>query len=255
MMRATYRRVAGWLKKTIFGRRSSTSKGVERVVYLSLLPLEERVVMTANLFLPQSINPLNGINQNNPTLQAFPTASDSILSPVALSTGSDSWHSNISILEQGAYNLSLQETGPLGADTFFLSESGSLQYTLTENGTYSTTGYGLPSVVLTQTGTLDWTYIVRDANGQIIVNESGSDHITTGSLGTAVVDPFFVEGFNWIALSAKSFPTINNHLKRSHKSSMAFPNRNSRWSRWLDKSRLLEHDNLCLPGFISRSRP
>ncbi len=25
------------------------------------------------------------------------------------------------------------------------------------------------------------------------------------------------------ALSAKSFPTINNHLKRSHKSSMAFP--------------------------------
>ncbi len=58
-----------------------------------------------------------------------------------------------------------------------------------------------------------------------------------------------------IALSAKSFPTINNHLKRSHKSSMAFPNRNSRWSRWLDKSRLLEHDNLCLPGFISRSRP
>ncbi len=61
--------------------------------------------------------------------------------------------------------------------------------------------------------------------------------------------------FLQVALSAKSFPTINNHLKRSHKSSMAFPNRNSRWSRWLDKSRFLEHDNLCLPGFISRSRP
>ncbi len=197
MMRATYRRVAEWLKKTIFGRRRSTAKRLERVIYLTLLPLEERVVMTANLWMPQSINPLNGINQNIPTLQVFQPAGDSLLPPVGLSTGSDSWHSNISVLADGAYNLTLAETGPLGADTFFFHEAGSLQYSLTEQGSYSTSGYALPSVVLSQSGTLDWSLLVLDSSGHTVTSESGSDRVTTGSLGTAVIDPFFAEGFNW----------------------------------------------------------
>ncbi len=94
-----------------------------------------------------------------------------------------------------------------------------------------------------------------DGTGEKVILQVSGQSAATGTV--AFIDPEAdqVDELPVIALSAKSFPTINNHLKRSHKSSMAFPNRNSRWSRWLDKSRLLEHDNLCLPGFISRSRP
>jgi hypothetical protein len=55
-MRVSFEWVGTFLKKTLWPRRKSQP----RVSYLFLQPLEDRILMSANVWMPQSVNPNGG---------------------------------------------------------------------------------------------------------------------------------------------------------------------------------------------------
>ncbi len=198
MTHASFRWVAGLFTKTLFGRKRKEAPAKRRrVLYLFLEPLEHRLLMTLNAWMPQRLDPLGGLNQPNQTLRLFQPASDQLESQLGLSSGTISLAGNISLLDNGGYNLNLQESGALGSGAFTFTESGAVTFSLTEGGTYSGGGYSINSVVLTQSAFLCWS-LVETNGGATLANVSGAESLTATSLGTSVLDAVFWEGFNWV---------------------------------------------------------
>ena len=198
MTSRTFQFIRGFIKQIFSWKKNRRApKPLFQNTWLFVEPLEVRDLLSLNAWMPQRIDPLNGINQPNQTLQIFQPASDSIEAQLGLRSGSIAIAGDIALVDDGTYNLDLQESGPLGSGTFSFSETGTLSFSLTEMGTMAGAGYSVNSLVLTQAGALAWSFQQTDQNGNTLTNQGGTDNVNVTSLGTAVLDAFFWDGLNW----------------------------------------------------------
>ncbi len=165
-----------------------------RSVRLWLEALEERVVMTQNVWLPQQLSPIAGSSQALQFGQTFQPVSTALLPPPGLSATVFTTSGNFSLLDQGSYDLVLHESGSSAAGNFSFSESGSVTFNLTVSGPVSNAGLAATSVVLTQSATLNWSLTQGGASS------SGTTTLTTSSPG-GTLDPFFAAGFSWLPVT------------------------------------------------------
>jgi hypothetical protein len=172
-------------------------KPITRWAHLLFEPLEDRLLFSINVFLPQRPAPIGGISQNQPAFQLFTPATTQLTPLLDLNSGSISVAGSFVLNDTGTYTLSLQESGPQGAGSFVYTEAGPVTYSLTEQGNVTQGGVAVTSIVLTQTVSLGWTYLQTDSSGHTVQYQTGTDTFTIQSLGTAVLDPLFWSGFNW----------------------------------------------------------
>jgi hypothetical protein len=179
-------------------RQRRPTKPSRRDTHLFLEPLEDRRLFSLNVWMPQRLNPVGAVGQNNQALQLFQPAGADLGTQTGVNSGNISMAASISLVDTGAYSLSLTQTGSItGGGTFTFTESGPLTFSLSEQGTQGASGYAISSVVLTQTASLHWSYVQTNSMGMTVSNQSGTYAFATTSLGTTVLDPFFWDGMNW----------------------------------------------------------
>jgi hypothetical protein len=195
----------GWLQgignKLRPRRKPRPARKWMRPVHLQLEILEDRKLFTNNAWLPLNPQPFDGISAANPAQQLLQPTTTSLLPTLGINSGTLSVSGNFSLTDTGGYSLTLSESGPAGnGDNFQFQASGPVTFSLTEQGTFSQNGYSTNSVVLTQTGTLAWSFLQTDGSGNTVQYLSGTNALTTTSNGGAPFDPAFWTGFNWLPL-------------------------------------------------------
>src|SRR5262249_54735214 len=103
----------------------------------------------------------NGGLQINQMFQIFTPATASVLPQFTLTSETNTVTGDIAFVATGNYYLDFQQSGTIGDNTFVLTESGTVTYTLTETGTFS----GITDFSLAQTASLGWTWLESDSNG------------------------------------------------------------------------------------------
>ncbi len=191
-----------WLKR-VRGRRIVVPRAGARP---AIEQLEERLVMSQNVFLPQQINPSGGPNQQ-PTqqLQIFQPSSIAVIPQPGLASGQLTLSGSFTLTDTGSFKVILQQSGPTSAGTATLSESGTVTFSLVFSGSVSATGFTVRNLTLAEIAVLSWGLVQTDASGVTLSNQTGSQNLTTTTsataTGTAGLDPFLAVGLNWLAPS------------------------------------------------------
>ena len=162
-----------------------------RDYHLWLEPLEVRNLFALNVWMPNRLDPIGGIDQTNQALQLFQPATTSLEPTTGLTQGSITGSGTFVLTDTSSYTINLYESGTHKGSTTAFTASGTVAASLTEEGTASPAGFSVTSVVLTQTATLSWTYQPPGSS------EDGTNTLTVQSLGTVVLDPLFWEGMDW----------------------------------------------------------
>jgi hypothetical protein len=191
---------SGWLWKRRPGKRPNTgqAKSIARPVYPGLEALERRDLFAVNVWLPQRLLPIEGSSQPDQPYQLFQPAGTSLQPTTGLTAATVTLAGSFSLTDTGAYSLSLSEAGPFGSnDCFVFSESGTLSFSVTEQGSVGNSGFSTGSVAPTQTVSLAWSFLETDGAGNTIQYTTGSDAFTVQANGATPGDPYFWDGFNW----------------------------------------------------------
>jgi hypothetical protein len=161
--------------------------------------LESRLVFSGNVWLPPQVQPLDGVAGYDQSFQAYHAALGDLLPTIGMSSGVATLSGSFSLTDSGSYSLSLSATGPIGtADSFEFDETGSSVFCMTVEGSVLAAGFSVATVALTQTVSLAWAFVERDAEGNAVQNQSGTDAFTLAEHPGAPFDPFFGPGFNWL---------------------------------------------------------
>lgn len=196
--------------------KPKTTKSIARKAHLEYEHLENRVVFSANVWLPQQVQPLDGVSGYNQSFQAYHAALGDLMPTVGMSSGVVTLAGNFSLTESGSYPLAISAIGPYGgSDSFEFSETGTSLFCLTAQGSVSATGFSVSSLVLTQTVSLAWAFAERDPGGNLVQNLSGTSTFVLAETPAAPFDPFFWAGFNWLgptwhvsSLNGLSLPSL-----------------------------------------------
>jgi len=186
--------------------------------------LEERLVFSVNVWLPQRLVPIGGASQYNVSDALFQPITVGVQPQLDLRSASVSLAGSFSLSVTGDYDFSVYQSGPDGAYTFFFTESGHVSFTLDTSGTVAGSGYNPSIANLEQDVDVDWTFLELDGGGNTVVYASDSEQFTLASSNTNL-DGHFWAGFNWynqtsrvvtdnslplFALSATSFSLDEN---------------------------------------------
>jgi hypothetical protein len=182
--------------------RPKAAKPIDNTARLRVEDLEKRQLFTNNVWLPQSLTPIEGASPFAPTSQLFRPVLSNLRPSLGLQSATLSLAGSFSLTDTGAYSLSLYESGTAPFGSFVFSESGTISFSLTDSGTFNSSGFSAGCLVLSQTASLSWSYLQTNS-GQTLQYLTGHDSFTVTSLGTAVLDPFFAAGFNWYDPTAK----------------------------------------------------
>jgi hypothetical protein len=179
--------------------KTQNTRPMFRKLHPECEPLENRLVFSANVWLPQQLNPIDGATTYDQSFQAYHTALGDLMPTTGMSSGVATLAGNFALVESGSYPLTVSATGPYGgSNSFEFDETGSSLFCLTIQGSVLAAGFTIASVVLTQTVSLVWQFLQKDSAGNVVQSSSGTEDFTLGGTPAAPFDPFFGAGFNWL---------------------------------------------------------
>jgi hypothetical protein len=179
------------------GPKGRRSKSIRRTARIWVERLEKRWLFAAAPFLPQRLNPVDGVGGYNLAVALFRPATTDLQPTLGLNTGSISVSGSFVLADAGSYTMALQEVGPYGSGSFAFAEWGTISYTFTEAGTFNAGGFSPAASTFTQTAPLSWSFLQTDAGGNTVSYQTGLSSFTTQDPGSGPFDPLFAFGFNW----------------------------------------------------------
>ncbi|MBX9680048.1 MAG: hypothetical protein K2X38_14900, partial [Gemmataceae bacterium] len=195
---ATFRWIRGVLRKTNADAAAAAKPHGKRT-HLQLDAMEPRLVMAQNVWIPQRMDPTPGVDSSRQVFQLFRPVTDQLLPPLQASEVTVS--GSVSLNNAGSYRINVLETGYDQGNSFTLSFSGTVTFSLNQSGSLGTAGWGLNSSTLSQTADLAWSFTESEPDGDLLASTTGYSAFTTIALGTAIVDAYFAKGFNWAPLA------------------------------------------------------
>jgi hypothetical protein len=152
-------------------RPNQPSRPITRRYFPRFDELEERRLLSQNVWLPRQLQPLNGVNQDTQSFQLFQPSLTDVMPTLELNSGTVTLGGNFSLTDSGGYLLAYAEAGPFDSnDSFAFTESGPISFALTEQGNVTLGGFSVTSTTLTQTVSLGWSFVETDAAGNTVQN-------------------------------------------------------------------------------------
>src|SRR5262245_2035988 len=127
-----------WVRKLL---RQWRGRGPDRRMFPQLRPnfdqLEDRNLFSLNVWLPQRLQPLDGIAGYNQPFQLFQPIAATLRPNLGLNSGAVSFSGQFTFTDSGGYSLTLYEAGPFDSThCFVFTAAGGVTFNLQELGTF-----------------------------------------------------------------------------------------------------------------------